>query len=284
MSRPSSVHPGILHHTGFALGALLLVIGCGSSQEQTVLMPQTITAPGDAVAPPAAPPTDQRPDLVELGPGQRQESEGEEEDDGTTIVVAGSLNDGPSADDPRSALLRASEREKSRRSRSATPVAVINDENLASMAQGARVTVGSAPELDQETEDAVKLSEEMKEQEIYWRTRARDVRQEWRDAYDSIAELESQAQDLRTRFYAEDDPVRRDREIKPAWDRTLDRLDEARRSIDRAKEKLAQIQNEGRRAGALPGWLREGAELQPPEVVDEGPTEADPAEPKIIKN
>ncbi|MEM1247908.1 MAG: hypothetical protein AAGK22_16160 [Acidobacteriota bacterium] len=272
---------------GRCAGLILLLLpifaSCGSTQEQTVLMPQTITAPVDtAQVQPQPAPADERPDLVELTPRAREEQV--DEDDGTTIVVAGSLKDGTSGDDPRSALLRASERERSRRSRSETPVAVINDENLASMAEGARVTMGTAPEVDQETEDAIKLSEEMKEQEIYWRTRAREVRQEWRDAYDSIATLQGQAEDLRTRFFAEDDPVRRDREIKPAWDRTLDRLDEARRSVDRAKEKLAQIQDEGRRAGALPGWLREGTEIQPPEIEDEGIKEADPAEPKVIKN
>ena len=280
MSRPSLTP---VRGAGLVLALLPTLVACGSSQEQQVLMPQTITSPGDTSAPPPSQPSaTERPDLVELTPRAAQEQA--EEDDGNTIVVAGSLNDGSGAGDPRSALLRASEQERSRRSRSDGPVAVINDENLSSMAEGARVTVGTAPEVDQETEDAIKLSEEMKEQEIYWRTRAREVRQEWRDAYDSITTLQGQAEDLRTRFFAEDDPVRRDREIKPAWDRTLDRLDEARRSVDRAKEKLAQIQDEGRRAGALPGWLREGADIQPPEIEDEGIKEADPAEPKIIKN
>ena len=114
----------------------------------------------------------------------------------------------------------------------------------------------------------------------------RSIRSEWRQAYDSIEELEEEAAALRTRFYAEDDPVYRDRVIKPEWDRTLDRLHEARRAIDRAQEQLDQALEEGRIAGALPGWLRDGEELEPPveEPEDEGEptTGAEPREPKVI--
>lgn len=274
---------------GVCAGMLALLIGCGGNPQPTSLPPQTMTsapagdvalnepepepASAEAAVDPTAP--------VRIDPSQGQG--GARVPDETTILVAGTLeSQGPT--DDRSRLRVAAQREKERRARSQRPVAVITDENLSEMAAGARVTIGSAPEVDAETQQALELSEELKEQEVYWRTRARDVRQEWRDAYDSIQELEKTAEELRTKFYAEDDPVRRDREVKPAWDRSLDRLDEARRGVDRAKEKLAALQDEGRRAGALPGWLREGAEIQPPELVDEEISEANPAEPKIIKN
>ena len=97
-----------------------------------------------------------------------------------------------------------------------------------------------------------------------------------------LVELEKEAEGLRTRFYAEDDPVRRDREVKPAWDRALDLLDEARRTVARAQERLAELQDEGRRAGAMPGWLREGMELEPPRQEDEGVEESEPGEPEVI--
>ena len=74
--------------------------------------------------------------------------------------------------------------------------------------------------------------------------------------------------------------------IKPEWDRTLDRLHEARRTIDRAQEQLDLALEEGRIAGALPGWLRHGEELEPPveEPAEEGEPEigAEPGEPKVI--
>ena len=276
-------------YSSVAVGtALLLTAGCSGTPQPAVLSPQTMTsAPADDVALTEPEPETAASAAVDPTAPVRIEPTrpGDEKavPDPTMIVVAGSLKPQAAGDD-RTRLRVASHREKERRARAQQPVAVITDENLSEMAAGARVTMGRAPEVDAETKQAMELAEELKEQEIYWRTRAREVRQEWREAYDSIQDLEKTAEELRTKFYAADDPVRRDREVKPAWDRALDRLDEARRSVDRSKEKLATLQDEGRRSGALPGWLREGAELQPPELVDDEISEANPAEPKIIKN
>jgi hypothetical protein len=74
----------------------------------------------------------------------------------------------------------------------------------------------------------------------------------------------------------------RDGKIKPEWDRALDRLEQARREEVQAQRDLEEFLDDGRRAGALPGWLREGIELEPiTEEVEELPT-ADPMEPKVV--
>ncbi len=272
------------------VGCVLVLAACGSAPQPTALPPQTMTGPATEAAPPeevalrspeeaqAAPTTP--PPSAPTPRTQEAPAEAPREDSSTIVVTGNPAKSG----DPRAQLRAAAERERARRARSKAPVATITDENLSEMAEGARVTIGSAPQLDTEEREALALSEEMKEQEIYWRTRAREVRQEWREAYDQIGELEQRAEELRTRFYAEDDPVRRDREVKPAWDRALDLLDEARRGVERAKTKLAALQDEGRRAGALPGWLREGTEIQPPELEEPEPAEAKSSEPEIIKN
>ncbi|HUF77916.1 MAG TPA: hypothetical protein VMR44_03250 [Thermoanaerobaculia bacterium] len=120
--------------------------------------------------------------------------------------------------------------------------------------------------------------------EGYWRARVRDLRLGLREAVDELAELEGRAGSLRRSFYAEDDPYVRDGEIKPAWDRVLDRIGETREAIARYRDELEESLEEGRLAGALPGWLREGIELEPEEA--ELPAERErfhePRQPEIL--
>ena len=90
----------------------------------------------------------------------------------------------------------------------------------------------------------------------------------------------------------------RDGQVKPDWDHALADLEEARYRAARGAEEVATFLEEGRRAGALPGWLREGAELEPepvlettdgtqpgneprePTIYDQPPVEPPPAGPR----
>lgn len=120
--------------------------------------------------------------------------------------------------------------------------------------------------------------------ETYWRSRVRDLRLALREAVDAVAELEERAASLRRSFYAQDDPYVRDAEIKPAWDRTLDRIADTRAAVFRLREELDATLEAGRRAGALPGWLREGKELEPQETAgSERRDPAEPVEPDVIE-
>jgi hypothetical protein len=112
--------------------------------------------------------------------------------------------------------------------------------------------------------------------EVDWRGRVRDIRTRWADAASEVERLERQADQLRWDFYAEDDPYYRDERIKPEWDRVLDDLRRARQDVRAYREELAEAVEEGRGVGALPGWLREGVELEPEEP--ESPVRRDPGE------
>ncbi|HVS65820.1 MAG TPA: hypothetical protein VMT85_20230 [Thermoanaerobaculia bacterium] len=212
----------------------------------------------------------------------KTEEEAEAED--PTLLVLGERSRGaPST--TREMLQRAARDARDERDRIGEPVMVINDENLGEHADGGRVSLGLAdpPPL----EDAGSVPDELAEKERFWRTKVLEIRQRWREAYESIEPLEAEAARLRTRFYSEDDPVRRDREIKPQWDRTLDRLAEAERTMTTAGEELAIAFEQGRRDGALPGWLREGDELGPFDFEDpaegESLDELSPSEPTVVE-
>jgi hypothetical protein len=75
----------------------------------------------------------------------------------------------------------------------------------------------------------------------------------------------------------------RDTQVKPEWDRVLERLEATRARVETRKRELSELLEEGRRAGALPGWLREGVEQEP--IVEEPEEEIVPhqsIEPPIV--
>jgi hypothetical protein len=192
------------------------------------------------------------------------------------------------------AVLRGlSQQERERRQKAPPARLVLTDENLSASADGARVTfsgpavAAARPDGSPEGDPGSPDIEEVAEEERYWRSRALEVRQRWRRAHDEVPRLEDEVERWRTAFYAEDDPARRDRQVKPLWDRALDRLLQSRDEVVQAQEDLEVLLDEGRAAGALPGWLREGIELEPEPSLQppegEGLEETDPDEPTTVE-
>jgi hypothetical protein len=246
--------------------ALLAVVACvstacasgGETKEAREPLPPRTVAPPRPEPPPSEPP------VATPAPP-------------TTIVVPAPEEESPS--DAPSSLIEASRRERERRRSAEPPVAVINDKNLAEYAEGETLTVaepaagpdGAAAEGEEEpTADG--------KNEAWWRERGLEIRKRWKEATEDVTRLEGEAAALRTKFYSADDPYLRDSQIKPQWDRVLAELDETRRRADAGPEELADYFEEGRRAGALPGWLREGVDLEPFPVSTE-PEPAQPVEP-----
>lgn len=171
---------------------------------------------------------------------------------------------GPSSDQPLT-LLEASRLAKERRKTAQAPIAVITNQNLHEYAQRGKLTIASSanPPVDSEPEEASTPPEGQPRDERYWRSRALELREGWRSSVDAIVELEARAEALRHEFYSERDLYRRDTRVKPAWDRVLDRLERAKKEAEQGRDDLVAFMEEGRREGALPGWLREGIDLEP---------------------
>lgn len=250
---------------------LAAVVGCASPGPQA-LPPQTVTAPVETPSEPIlrSTPTTTSSDEGQSGRSEARKGEDDRasapEDDGSLLIVGDGTR--VAGQTTTRDLIEASNREKERRRRSEQPGLVVTDDNLAEKAEGGRLTFAqSAPGRDDQVDRAQEVLEGYAEQEQYWRDRARTIRSTWREAYDRIDELEADASELRRRFYAEEDVALRDRDIKPAWDRTLELLKQARDTVDRSREELDLMMEEGRRAGALEGWLREGLELEPVEAT-----------------
>jgi len=201
----------------------------------------------------------------------------------TTIVIEPAEATAEAAATP--SLVEAARRERERRAAADPPRVALDDKSLASYAAGQKLTVAD-PAPAEEGAAAAEAPAAPVQDEAYWRERARSLREGWRQAVEDVERLESESADLRRQFYAEDDAYARDLQIKPEWDRVLADLDRARRDAAAAPRRLEAFLDEGRRAGALPGWLREGIELEPEveEPVDRpAPDAAEPREPTVVE-
>jgi hypothetical protein len=73
----------------------------------------------------------------------------------------------------------------------------------------------------------------------------------------AIIRLENDTRKMEADFYSWDDGAYRDGVIKPAWDKAREDLATARRELPLAERALDDLPDRARRAGALPGWVRE---------------------------
>lgn len=183
----------------------------------------------------------------------------------------------------RRSLVEASR--DARQKKMASPPARIrvDDDNLHTFSDGLVTFAQPAGERSPGAAARLEEAREIEAAEAYWRNRVLELRLDWRAAVEEAGELEEEVAGLRRSFYAAEDPYVRDGRIKPAWDRALDRLDLLRRSAEQYREELARTLDEGRQAGAQPGWLREGIELEPDEVERDDLETHDPREPQILE-
>jgi hypothetical protein len=93
--------------------------------------------------------------------------------------------------------------------------------------------------------------------EEYWRNEARRARDRVTELRATIVRLENETRKMEADFYSWDDGAYRDGVIKPAWDKAREDLATARRELPLAEKALDELPDRARRAGALPGWLRE---------------------------
>jgi len=93
--------------------------------------------------------------------------------------------------------------------------------------------------------------------EEYWRNESRRVRDRVTELRAAIIRLENDTRKMEADFYSWDDGAYRDGVIKPAWDKAREDLATARRELPLAERALDDLPDRARRAGALPGWVRD---------------------------
>lgn len=172
----------------------------------------------------------------------------------------------PGQDGEPQSLVEAARAEKERRAHAGRSTHVINDKTLPKYARQGQVTIAD-PKKKAPGEPAATVAPtgEIRD-EAYWRNRGRDIRERWRDAAEDVKELEQRSTELRQKFYLEGDTFTRDNQIKPEWDRVLERLRKAKLDVEATQKELAEFLEQGRAEDVMPGWLREGEEEEPEEL------------------
>lgn len=249
---------------GLLAGSLLLTAaGCRGTPPPVARAEQTPPTPPAAVTTPSPSPS---PTPAPASPPLKEPTR----DDAPVVVDAGV----DESNSPKT-LVEAARAERERRAEAGTRAAiVINDKNLHQYAAKGQITVADPHEKEKRKGAAAPSSEmgsveqslQLLHDEQYWRGHVREIRVRWRTAADETKRLEQRSTELRQRFYSENDSFVRDNQIKPEWDRVTDRLQKARADAENASQELAAFLEEGRRANALPGWLREGEDQEPPPV------------------
>jgi hypothetical protein len=267
----------------FALGALLLgVSACASTSPETAPASEVLASPPAAPEQTAPPAPEPPPSMPVAPPNQTPQAPAPTPLEDRSVIIIEQPEPPPAND-----LITASRAAKEQREKAPTPTTRprITNKNLKDFAGGSVTTAQPTDSADRASATEAAVVAEREEQG--WRERVLDLRLRARRARDEIQRLETESAALRRSFYVEDDPYVRDSRIKPAWDRALDTLSQARRDADSLRLELARILDEGRQAGALPGWLREGIELEhdlPPDQISEPaaiepPLASEPREP-----
>jgi hypothetical protein len=250
-----------------ALFCLAVAAGCAAHAPREAELP----APLPAAAPPAAAPEEPErlsPPAAEPPPRPA-----------TVIVVEA----GGTARDPGGDLVAAARAERARREAAGPPAVVLTDRNLKEFSRDQKLTEAAPAEREKGTgAEAGTGTTDSAVEERYWRDRGRGLRAQWRQATEELKAERDRAAELRVRFYATDDPFLRDGELKPAWDRAIERIGEREREIEEVRRELDLFLEEGQRAGALPAWLDDGIDLEPgPEPPADRVSE--PGEPTVIE-
>ena len=93
--------------------------------------------------------------------------------------------------------------------------------------------------------------------EEYWRGRKQDVDARLKDAQSRVEQIQSEINSLTAAFYAEGDGVAQRPLIESERIERLKELEAAKQELENAKAATEGLEDEARRSGALPGWLRD---------------------------
>jgi hypothetical protein len=262
------------------LGLTLVLVVGGALSCRGTPQPVTRTDAARSASNPQQPPAATPPSVSETPapPPAEEKRKG----DAAPVVVDAGVDD---SQIPKT-LVEAAHAERARRAGAEKSSVVINDKTLPRYAAKGQITVADPKAKDRAkgASPALAAAAAQARDEQYWRGRARQLRETWKQAADEVKELEQKSGELRLKFYAESDSFLRDTQVKPEWDRVLDHLRQAKLDVDAAKQDLAKFLEEGRAANALPGWLDEGIENEPeePKKIDKDGAPVQSIEPPVL--
>ena len=92
--------------------------------------------------------------------------------------------------------------------------------------------------------------------EAEWRDRAAAAREKVDSTQSALSAAQEEAKRLENDFYAWSDGNYREKIIRPAWDQARERVKLLEDGLEEAKAAMAGLEEEARKSGTPPGWLR----------------------------
>ena len=164
---------------------------------------------------------------------------------------------GQSLADAVRAAAEAKQRKEQKSSVSITNKTLVTDPNKGRLTTAAPRTPAAAGRSAPSPAPAPFIPSSTEGGEAQWRERMQSARKRVAELKERVPQLEAESKKLENDFYAWDDGQYRDGVIKPAWEKKKEELETARKQLAEAEKELAELPEKARKAGALPGWLRE---------------------------
>jgi hypothetical protein len=149
-------------------------------------------------------------------------------------------------------LADVARRERARQKQLHSVVVVANGVTTTTAASTSSTTAAAAPSPVVSTG----VKDNQGHDEKYWRTQFQKARDDVKAAEDKVQLLDLKVKELNTQLLRQSDIYNREYRLGPEIADTQKQLDEARASVDKAKQKLSDLEDDLRRAGGPPGWSR----------------------------
>jgi predicted RNase H-like nuclease (RuvC/YqgF family) len=145
-----------------------------------------------------------------------------------------------------------------KRKETGPPISITNETLVTDPKKGRLTTASPRSEpAPAPVEQAKPTPAPAEEAQAFWRERVHSARARVEELREHVRQFEQESKKLENDFYSWDDGQYRDGVIKPAWDKKREELETARRDLEQAEKELSELPEKARKAGALPGWLRE---------------------------
>jgi hypothetical protein len=162
-----------------------------------------------------------------------------------------------------SELVKAAKKEKERRAKVEAKKTLTNQDIEEIKTKQLGIESAAAPGAEP-AEDIIEDKDKKDKKEVdptqseeYWRTRKQETDQRLEEAQSKVQELQNEINNLTTAFYAESDGVAQRPLIESERIERLKELEQAKQDLENARAESEGLEDEARKAGALPGWLRD---------------------------
>ena len=128
-------------------------------------------------------------------------------------------------------------------------------ENQADQVNGTQGEQTEAQPADQD--QTTEPESDSAKDEQYWRDKYAEIAQNMKESEEKVQRLQEEMNGLRIAYYAEQDGVAGRPKINSEIEKQFDEIEAAKKELEESKQALENLEEDARKAGVPPGWVRE---------------------------